>query len=99
MSDQGGNKTTVPGTPIGLEEMASVCANIGVDMEQRQAALVAAGLRGLPDEREMRRAEVLAATARFLDRLAPHMHEIAPILRKQPHPSRMKSIVTGEPLK
>jgi hypothetical protein len=87
--------TPAPGTPIGLEEMATVCAAVGTDMELMEKARAAAWGR-VESATVLRQADVLQAVAKFLDRLAPHMQEIAPILRKSIPARRVRPILGGK---
>ena len=82
-ADRQEQRTTVPGAiagegrkPPGLEEISSTLANMSVDIQQTQDALVAAKVRAIPYEPAIRQAECLMAAALFLDRLKPHMAEI-----------------------
>lgn len=70
--------------PVGLAEMADVCMVEAIRINSTQEALIAAGYRVEAEPKQSRRAEVMEATAKFLDALAPHLPAIRQIL-KRPH--------------
>ncbi|WP_336801684.1 hypothetical protein [Kaistia sp. MMO-174] len=71
-----------PKKPVGLSEMAEVCMVEAIRITSTQEALIAAGYRIEAEPRQTRRAEVMEATAKFLDALAPHLPAIRQILKR-----------------
>lgn len=69
------------GEPVRVSHIANAALDMAMSIRVRQKALISAGWRSEPDAQEMRRAEVLEAGSKLLDKIAPRLKRVLEIIK------------------